>query len=141
MLATGVASRSPGALNNERWLTRANRILRLYTSKTNPSQTLKDTTYMILNVYAPSWFNIKMHSSISNGASNYLFLYKRTKEIIFPLLQRNAYWAHHENIMLEALFESDKVMMEWVIEEILHLGIYQHKITAHHILLRNAESF
>ena len=53
MLETGVASKSPRALNNARWLTRANRILRLYTSKTNPSQNLKDITYMTLNVYAP----------------------------------------------------------------------------------------
>ena len=68
-----------------------------------------------------------MHSSISNGASNYLFICKQTntlpgycKEIIFPVLQRNAYWAHHENILLEALFDSDKVMKEWAIKEILH---------------------
>ena len=37
MLETGVASRSPGALNNARWLAGANPILRLYTLKTNPS--------------------------------------------------------------------------------------------------------
>ena len=103
---------------------------------------------MILNAYAPIWFKIKMHSSISNGASNYLFLCKQTNtlpgycsEIIFPVLQRNEHWAHHENILLEALFESDKVMREWAIKEILHSRdiLAQSDSTSHST--KNAETF
>ena len=52
----------PGNLSHARWLTKANRILRLYMSRISPSKKLNKIVRFIVNVYAPSWFYIKCHS-------------------------------------------------------------------------------
>ncbi|GBN65266.1 hypothetical protein AVEN_200997-1 [Araneus ventricosus] len=58
----------PGTLNLARWLTIANRILRLYTSTSNPSNELITLVVFFLRVYALSLFRIKVHYSITDGA-------------------------------------------------------------------------
>ena len=58
----------PGALNLSRWLTTANRILRLYVSTRQLSAHLKLLVNFILKVYAPSWFRIKGEHSVKYGA-------------------------------------------------------------------------
>ena len=60
--------RSSGALHHARWLTRANRILRSYISSLNPPDKLKDWVKVVMHLYAPEWFQIKSHPSVSNGA-------------------------------------------------------------------------
>ena len=62
----GLAERHPGKLHHARWLTAANRILRLYIATSNPSETLPFVQY-IMNVYAPIWFNIKKNPSCVEG--------------------------------------------------------------------------
>ena len=73
----------------------------------NPSETMKVIVEYIMKVYAPMWFRIKVNSSSEYEAQN---LFKTTelskslnanvKEIIHPVIQRNAFYAHHENISL-----------------------------------------
>ncbi|GBM43156.1 hypothetical protein AVEN_2281-1 [Araneus ventricosus] len=63
-----LAKCQPGMLNLARWLTTANRILRLYISTSDPSNELITLVVFILRVYAPSWFRIKFHHSIKDGA-------------------------------------------------------------------------
>ena len=63
--------RSPGALHYARWLTRANRILRLYDSSLNPSDKLKDLVKIVMQLYATGWFQIKFHPSVSDDARNF----------------------------------------------------------------------
>ena len=53
---------NPGNICQSRWLTLANRALRLYArlaSITTPSKNLKTWADFIVNVYVPSWFDIK----------------------------------------------------------------------------------
>ncbi|GBL89474.1 hypothetical protein AVEN_87820-1 [Araneus ventricosus] len=83
------AKRQPGTLNFARWLTTANRILR---------------------VYAPSWFRIKVHHSIKDGArhlwhfiSSSRYLPKKYRDIIEPVISHNAYFAAPENMLLAML--------------------------------------
>ena len=45
--------RGPGALCHSRWLTTANRILRLYVTMSNPSENLLLLTEFLMKVYAP----------------------------------------------------------------------------------------
>ena len=60
-----------------------------------------------MKVYAPMWFRIKVNSSSECGAQN-LFktielsksLNANVKEIIHPVIQRNAFYADPENILL-----------------------------------------
>lgn len=51
--------RNPGLINHNRWLTMANRILRLYVATVSPSDGLKMLAIFILTVYTPMWFEIK----------------------------------------------------------------------------------
>ena len=63
--------RNQGCLNHSRWLTTANRILRLYVSIKIPSEKLQALVMFIIRVYAPIWFTIKSHSSCKDGARHF----------------------------------------------------------------------
>lgn len=102
-----LARRNPGNLNHSRWLTTANRILRLYVSDENPSDNLKTMVTFIIRVYAPMWFTIKVQSSCKDGARHVhqmivksRYLSPKHKKIIDPVIHRNAYFAHPENLLL-----------------------------------------
>lgn len=110
-----LAKRSPGKLNHARWLTLANRILRLYVSKLQPSAKLRILVQYILYAYAPSFFNIKCSSSVLNGSvhlANMIksaqFLPQRYVAIVNATLKRNGYFAHPENVLL-AMVNDDNV--------------------------------
>jgi len=65
----------PGAaLSHARWITKANRLPRLYACQESPSYNLQGFVKFILNFYAPSWFNIKPHRSCQDGAKNFFFM-------------------------------------------------------------------
>lgn len=63
LLSKDLAKKSPGKMSHARWLTRANRIQRLYVSVESPSENLVILATYVAKVYAPTWFNIKMHPS------------------------------------------------------------------------------
>ena len=63
-----ITFRAPGELHHARWLTRANRILRLYVSKSNPSQSLEKIVHFLVSFYIPGWFHIKQHPLCTDGA-------------------------------------------------------------------------
>jgi hypothetical protein len=102
-----LSRRNPGKMAHSRWLTTANRILRLYVATEEPSEELQDIVSYVMNVYAPVWFAIKRSKSIVDGAHN-LFktiqysqpLNDNVKRIIQPVIQRNAFFGHPENILL-----------------------------------------
>ncbi|ESN90601.1 hypothetical protein HELRODRAFT_166293 [Helobdella robusta] len=92
-----------------RWLTKANRILRLYMSREVASEPLRRVTHFILNFYGPSWFKIKSNSPCRNGATNFFYLVQLFREfdaldqaVVRPVLKNNCYFAHAENILLAA---------------------------------------
>ena len=58
-------------------------------------------------VYAPTWFKVKAHSSCKDGARHFHAIISRSRylslkyrNIIDPVIHRNAYFAHPENILL-----------------------------------------
>lgn len=57
-------------LNHARWLTTANRILRLYIALDLPSSTLKEMAKYVVKVCAPSWFTIKFNAKLKDGVTN-----------------------------------------------------------------------
>ena len=73
--------RSPGALHHARWLTRANRILRLHVCSFNPSDKLKDLVKIVMQLYVPGWFQIKSHPSVSDGARNFWYILSCSKKL------------------------------------------------------------
>ncbi|GBN34169.1 hypothetical protein AVEN_270728-1 [Araneus ventricosus] len=52
-------NRDPGPLFHSRWLTAANRVLRLYISSSDPTGNLTEIIGFILKLYMPVWFAIK----------------------------------------------------------------------------------
>lgn len=111
-----LASRAPGNLSHARWLTTANRILRLYITEVKPSMNLVKLVKYVLQVYAPTWFEIKKTTSCSEGAKLLHNMIVRTqiiknkgeKEVVQKSISTNGYFAHHENIILSMIFDSDE---------------------------------
>jgi hypothetical protein len=105
-----LAERLPGNLNHSRWLTTANRILRLYVATENASKDLVTLTSFIMTVYAPMWFSIKRNPYVQDGPKH---LFKtmqliktqdqNIKNVVYPVVQRNAYFAHPENILISMI--------------------------------------
>ena len=119
-VSTGVCSTSlqhwnPGKLAHSRWLTTANRILRLYMATKNPVENLKILVKYIMLIYVPIWFKTKRHPSIDKALKRLHEMVvksnqfeKNIQEIIFPVIQRNAYYAHPENILINMIFDENK---------------------------------
>ena len=70
---TDLKSASPGSLNHARWLTQANRVLRLYVSTKKPNAKLKQLVFYIQNCYAPTWFLFKRDYLLIHGSRNFFF--------------------------------------------------------------------
>ena len=121
-----LAVKSPGNINHARWLTRANRILRLDVSTKNPEENLVHLVSNILNLYAPGWFHIKSHPLCTQGAPNFFFLLSLSQQlpahdryIQTPVFQRNSYFAHSENILLAAVVDENKEVRRNAITKII----------------------
>lgn len=114
-----LGNKSPGKLSHARWITRANRILRLYVSTEEPSENLKTLATFVVKVYAPSWFLIKNKPSCKDGTRHLFIIIKASrylpetlKKIIDPVIQRNGYFAHPEGILLAMITDDKKNMLQ-----------------------------
>ena len=63
----GLLTASPGKFHNARWMTLANRILRLYCSDPNPNVELKLLVRFLIDVYSPTWFDVVQNPSFLDG--------------------------------------------------------------------------
>ena len=61
------ASWKIGPLCHSRWITLAARLFCLYTRKQNSSQKLTDIVKYIVQIYAPTWFAIKVSSKFADS--------------------------------------------------------------------------
>lgn len=120
-IEAGLTMSSPGTLVHSRFLTTANRVLRLYVSKKAPSAKLRSLANFIVTVYAPMWFKIKTNDSFLMGPKH-IFQYiklvrenvveRNVQKLILNSINRNSYFAHPENILLTMLFDSDENIRE-----------------------------
>lgn len=102
-----LALRKPGLMYHSRWLTTANRILRLYVGLDTPSNNIKTLVTFIIHFYALTWFAIKTQPSCIDGAEHLhgmmvitQYLSSSRKKIIDPVIQRNGSCGHPENVLL-----------------------------------------
>lgn len=123
---TRISNRNPGKLAHSRWVTTANRLLRLYISRKNPSPSLRTLAEYIMNVYAPMWFHIKSHQSCKDGAKHLWrtiqlsrYLNKELKDIVDAVIQRNGFFGHHENILLGMITDDRAQIRELGLRRIL----------------------
>lgn len=121
-----LARRNPGRLAHSRWVTCANRILRLYVATSNPSENLVKLATYVVKVYAPIWFRIKMNNLCTNGAENLFYLIKRSRYLdesdrvhVDSAIQRNAYFAHPENLLLCMVADPRRHIRELALRRIL----------------------
>ena len=90
-------------------------ILRLYVSKVKPSKNLAIIAAFCINVYFPSWFEIKLRNFISEGTRNYhavldcvmKFTDGAARSTALKTLERNSYFAHPENVLLSMSSDND----------------------------------
>lgn len=99
-----LAKRDPGPLSHSRWLTAANRALRLYISTSDPSDSFKDIVGFILKSYMPLWFEIKRSKYFTDGPNHVYQAIKKSRylseellKVVDPVIERNAFFAHSEN--------------------------------------------
>ena len=121
-----LANRDPGPISHSRWLTCANRVLRLYVSTENPSDSLKDIVTFILTSYMPIWFEIKCSKNIISGPVHVYraivttrYLSEDLKKVVFPVIERNAYFAHPENLLMAMIFDERKHIRELGLRRVL----------------------
>ena len=109
------ASWKIGPLNHARWLTLAIRILCVYSRETKPTPTLKQLVYFIVQVYAPTWFEIKKSSKFHESPKILFHCIQRVKQLPFedinrtPLekIQRNTFFLLQDNFIF-AMIKDDE---------------------------------
>lgn len=108
-----VTRQKPGKVAHSRWLTTANRIVRLYVSTPASSpfyEALKSLATYIVRVYAPIWFNVKKRSEIKFAGGLFFELVKRSRylpkdqrDIIDKVLRTNFFAGHSESVLLSMM--------------------------------------
>lgn len=118
-----------GPYNQSRWITTGSRICLLYASTEKPSTTLNILTSYVVNVYAPTWFQVKKNELAINGPKNLFYLIEKIKlvndekalAIVKKCIQRNAFFAHSENVLLAQLASDNKVERYIAVYKILKI--------------------
>ncbi|CAH2098548.1 unnamed protein product [Euphydryas editha] len=92
----------------------------------DPPQNLVKLATFIIKSYAPVWFAIKVHSSCKDGSRHLWKLISSTKylpdellKIVDPVIIRNSYFAHSENLLLSMITDSQKHIRELTARRIL----------------------
>lgn len=104
---TALSTKSPGKLSHARWLTTANRVLRLYIGTEEPSLEIETIVEYIVKVYAKVWFLTKTEPSCTAGAQHLWevihysrYLSDEQKLVVDPVIQRNGFYGHPENLLI-----------------------------------------
>ncbi|KAK3925274.1 MAU2 chromatid cohesion factor-like protein [Frankliniella fusca] len=124
--SSDLALMHPGNMCKSRWVTCANRILRLYISTNNPTKEMKILVKYILTVYSPLWFLIRFHNSIKDG-SRHLFaaiqrsryLPAKLRKIVDASIQQNAFFALPENILLSMMTDEREEVRKVALDRLL----------------------
>lgn len=123
-----LANVKPGPMSHARWLTRANRIMRLYVSTNNPSKNLKTLTIYVMKVYVPMYFSVKYYNSVVYGSALLFkfiswtrYLENNVRGVVDSIIRNNSYFAHPENIILSMLFDDRKSQRDIGIRKILYI--------------------
>jgi hypothetical protein len=121
-----LSKRNPGPLSHSRWLTTANRLLRLYIATANPTSGFKQIVEYVMKVYTPLWFTVKTKHGIDHGAKHVWELVYRSRylpenllEVIDPVIARNAFFASPENLLLAMLTDDRAQIRQLAVRRII----------------------
>ena len=106
-------------------------ILRFYVVQEKPTSNLSTLAELLIKVYFPGRFQIKFNNKITDGPKNYLniltqvigFPNKIIQDVAVAVLQRNAYFAPHENILLAMLTDNDHNVCLFAVNKILSIRV------------------
>ena len=120
-----------GRLCHSRWLTLGCRILRYYVSKSKPSRNFQILAEYLVQIYFPCWFRIKLHNRITEGSKCFSYMLRLisnfsnavVNDVGVKVLQNNAFFAHHENILLAMLGDNDQHIRAMALDKILQIRI------------------
>lgn len=100
--------------------------MRLYIGSPSPSENLIILANYVGRVYAPMWFRTKSNPGCTNGSKNLMFLIKITRylpeellKIIDPVIQRNRYYGHPENILIAMMEDERDSIRQLAVERIM----------------------
>ena len=121
-----------GPVNHSRWLTTANRFLRLWVSqhgfKGKELTNLKLICEFIVGVYYPTWFSFKINNHWLQGARTCLtqlqltlLQNKKVLSLVYPHLESSAWWAHPEMLLQTLLCSEDQDDRKFAVEKILEV--------------------
>jgi hypothetical protein len=121
-----LSKKEPGIMNHSRWLTTANRLLRLYIASDDPSDSLKTLAGYVVKVYAQMWFTIKSKPSCKDGSRHLWqtihlsrYLPNELRKVVDVVLQRNGFFCHPENLLLAMITDEQKHIRELGLRRIL----------------------
>ena len=120
-----------GGLCHSRWLTLGCRILRYYVSKSKPSRNLQILAEYLDRIYFPWWFRIRLHNRITEGFKHFFYMLRLisnfsnavVNDVGVKVLQNNAFFAHHENILLAMLEDNDQNIRAMAEDKIFQIRI------------------
>lgn len=83
----------------------------------------------MLQVYAPTWFQIKKNELAVNGPENLFFLMRKSnlvtnvnaRLIVHKCIQRNAFFSHPENVLLAQLSSKKKIYRIDAVKKIMSI--------------------
>ena len=105
VLPARIALLEIGPVNHSRWLTTANRLLRLWVSKHGlKGKNLKNLRFIvefIIGVYYPCWFKVKVNHCLKSQR-------KEVLDIVMPTVKRSAWYAHSEALIQTLLCSEDQ---------------------------------
>ena len=126
VLPSDLANQSPPGINHARWLTLCLTAQIDYTRDPHPSNEKISFVKYIQEVYVPSWFHIKSHGTLRDGAKNVFYAMelikkqsKRVQDVAKKSFQTNAYFAHSENLLAAMLCDEDETIRQKAINAIL----------------------
>ena len=90
------------------------------------SDQLKELALFIVRVYAPMWFAIKMKPSCKDGGRHVFgtinksrYMKKDLHRVVDPVIQRNGYFGHPENLLLSMITDARPHIRELGVRRIM----------------------
>ena len=131
-IAVDLANMDIGPVCHSRWLTTANRLLRLYVSKHGFKGknllNLKLIVEFVIGVYYPIWFDVKVKHSSVQGPRHLLkqlalvrLQKKKVQDHLAPHIARSAWYSHSEAVLLTLLCSEDMEERNFAVEIIINL--------------------
>lgn len=120
-----------GPVSHFRWLTVPNRLLLLYVSSAEPSNKLRDLMTYFMKCYMTVWFAVKNKRSIIDDPKHLFKLIQLSRYlpndlqvVINPVIQRNGFFAHPENLLLCMSFDERKFIRELAMRRIVKARLF-----------------